>query len=102
MISRDENPDFLNSFLDYTITILNKSPNSVKEYNYDIANFLKYMKKPIFLLLFIKWILYSTLFMIPCFFIFVNIFLTFLVNFFIFIVSKKTAIFLWLFFKIFV
>lgn len=44
MISRDENPDFLNSFLDYTITILNKSPNSVKEYNYDIANFLKYMK----------------------------------------------------------
>ena len=45
MISRDENPDFLNSFLDYTITILNKSPNSVKEYNYDIANFLKYMKK---------------------------------------------------------
>ena len=45
MISRDENPDFLNSFLDYTITILNKSPNTVKEYNYDIVNFLKYMKK---------------------------------------------------------
>ena len=45
MISRNENPDFLNSFLDYTITILNKSPNTVKEYNYDIANFLKYIKK---------------------------------------------------------
>lgn len=45
MIERDENPDFVNSFLDYAITILNKSPNSVKEYNYDIANFLKYMKK---------------------------------------------------------
>lgn len=44
MISRDANPDFLNSFLDYNITILNKSPNSVKEYNYDIANFLKFIK----------------------------------------------------------
>lgn len=44
MINRDENPDFLNSFLDYTITILNKSPNTVKEYNYDLANFLKYIK----------------------------------------------------------
>ena len=45
MISRDMNPEYLNSFLDYSITILNKSPNSVKEYNYDIANFLKYIKK---------------------------------------------------------
>ena len=44
MISRDANPDFLNSFLDYNITILNKSPNTVKEYNYDIANFLKFIK----------------------------------------------------------
>lgn len=44
MISREQNPDYLNSFLDYSITILNKSPNSVKEYNYDLANFLKYMK----------------------------------------------------------
>jgi hypothetical protein len=32
MINRDANPGFLNSFLDYSITILNKSPNSVKEY----------------------------------------------------------------------
>ena len=44
MISREDNPEFVNSFLDYSITILNKSPNSVKEYNYDLAMFLKYMK----------------------------------------------------------
>lgn len=44
MIDRDMNPDFLNSFLDYNITILNKSPNSIKEYNYDLMNFLKYIK----------------------------------------------------------
>lgn len=43
MIDRDKNPEFLNSFLDYSITILNKSPNSVKEYNYDLNMFLKYM-----------------------------------------------------------
>lgn len=44
MINRDLNPEFLNSFLDYSITILNKSPNSIKEYNYDLANFLKFIK----------------------------------------------------------
>lgn len=44
MINREQNPEFLNSFLDYTITILNKSPNTVREYNYDISNFLKYIK----------------------------------------------------------
>lgn len=44
MISRENNPNFINSFLDYSITILNKSPNSVKEYNYDLAMFFKYMK----------------------------------------------------------
>ena len=43
MILRENNPDYLNSFLDYSITILNKSPNSVKEYNYDLTNFLKFM-----------------------------------------------------------
>ena len=43
MIQRENNPEFLNSFLDYSITILNKSPNSVKEYNYDLSNFLKFM-----------------------------------------------------------
>ena len=45
MIQREDNPEFINSFLDYSITILNKSPNSVKEYNYDLAMFFKYMKK---------------------------------------------------------
>ena len=43
MIARESNPDFLNSFLDYSITILNKSPNSIKEYNYDLSMFLKYI-----------------------------------------------------------
>ena len=44
MIDRNSNPDYLNSFLDYSVTILNKSPNSIKEYNYDLANFLKFIK----------------------------------------------------------
>lgn len=44
MIKRQDNPDFLNSFLDYSTTILNKSPNSIKEYNYDLAMFLKFIK----------------------------------------------------------
>ena len=44
MIDRDNNPIFLNDFLDYSLTILNKSPNSIKEYNYDIAHFLKFIK----------------------------------------------------------
>lgn len=43
MIDRRENPPFLNSFLDYLTAILNKSPNTVKEYNYDLAHFLKYL-----------------------------------------------------------
>ena len=43
MFDRDKNPEFINSFLDYSITILNKSPNSVKEYNYDLNMFFKYM-----------------------------------------------------------
>ena len=45
MINRNDNPDYLNAFLDYTLIILNKSPNSVKEYNYDIANFLRFIKQ---------------------------------------------------------
>ena len=44
MIKREENPDCLNAFLDYSTTILNKSPNSIKEYNYDLAMFLKFIK----------------------------------------------------------
>ena len=44
MINRNDNPDFLNAFLDYSTIILNKSPNSIKEYNYDLAMFLKFIK----------------------------------------------------------
>lgn len=44
MINQEDNPFFLNDFLAYSLTILNKSENSVKEYNYDIAHFLKYIK----------------------------------------------------------
>lgn len=44
MIPPEDNPDFLNDFLDYSATILNKSSNSIKEYNYDIAHFLKFIK----------------------------------------------------------
>ncbi len=44
MIAKEDNPEFLNDFLDYSATILNKSPNTIKEYNYDIAHFLKFMQ----------------------------------------------------------
>lgn len=44
MINHEENPSFLNDFLDYSSTILNKSPNTMKEYNYDINHFLKFIK----------------------------------------------------------
>ena len=44
MINREENPDYINSFLDYSATILNKSPNSIKECNYDFQMFLRFIK----------------------------------------------------------
>lgn len=44
MIARENNPEFLNDFLDYSSTILNKSANTVKEYNYDLAHFLKFIR----------------------------------------------------------
>ena len=44
MIEREKNPYFLNDFLDYSSTILNKSINTIKEYNYDIVHFLKFIK----------------------------------------------------------
>lgn len=44
MIERENNPEFVNDFLDYSSTILNKSENTIKEYNYDIAHFLKFIK----------------------------------------------------------
>lgn len=43
MINQSENPDFINDFLQYSAVILNKSANSVKEYNYDLSNFFKFM-----------------------------------------------------------
>lgn len=39
------NPDILNDFLTYNTVIANRSPNTVKEYSYDLTNFLKFMKK---------------------------------------------------------
>ena len=44
MIKKQENPSYVNSFLDYSATILNKSPNSIKEYNYDLMMFLRFIK----------------------------------------------------------
>ena len=44
MINIDGNPEFINDFLDYSATILNKSTNSIKEYNYDLNMFFKYIK----------------------------------------------------------
>ena len=44
MINTEQNPSFLNEFLDHATVILNKSPNSVKEYNYDLVRFLKYVQ----------------------------------------------------------
>ena len=44
MITSEQNPEFLNDFLAYISTILNKSNSTVKEYNYDIAHFLKFIK----------------------------------------------------------
>ncbi|MBR3002668.1 MAG: tyrosine recombinase XerC [Clostridia bacterium] len=43
-MDRNDNPEYLNSFLDYSATILNKSPNSIKEYNYDLMSFLRFIK----------------------------------------------------------
>jgi len=44
MIDRDYNPYFLNDFLDYLDGVLNKSSNTIKEYNYDLVNFFKYLR----------------------------------------------------------
>ena len=44
MIDRDYNPDLLNSFLDYLDSALDKSQNTIKEYNYDLVTFFKYLK----------------------------------------------------------
>lgn len=44
LILEEENPKYLNDFLDYMLTIQNKSKNTVKEYNYDLATFLRFIK----------------------------------------------------------
>lgn len=44
MIHIDDNPDYLNSFLEYSLTYKKKSPNSVDQYNSDLIMFLRYMK----------------------------------------------------------
>ena len=44
MVQEKDNPPYLNDFLDYMITIQNKSPNTIKEYNYDLATFLRFLK----------------------------------------------------------
>ena len=44
MIDKEKNPNYINSFLDYSATILNKSPNSIKEYNYYLNMFFKFIK----------------------------------------------------------
>lgn len=44
MINSDENPSFLNSFLQYSLTYQKKSPASVDQYNCDLNMFLRYMK----------------------------------------------------------
>ncbi len=44
MINQDDSPVFLNDFLEYNATILNKSPNSIKEYNYDLVTFLRFIQ----------------------------------------------------------
>lgn len=43
MIDTSNNPDFLTAFLQYITTILNKSEGTVKEYNYDLNHFLKFI-----------------------------------------------------------
>lgn len=44
MINTENNPEYLNSFLQYSLTYKNKSPESVNQYNCDLTMFLRYMK----------------------------------------------------------
>lgn len=44
MIDTEKNPEYLNSFLQYSLTYKNKSPDSVNQYNCDLTMFLRYMK----------------------------------------------------------
>ena len=44
MINIEENPDYVNSFLQYSLAYKHKSSNSVDQYNSDLRMFLRYMK----------------------------------------------------------
>lgn len=44
MIHTEENPEYLNRFLEYSLAYKRKSPNSVDQYNSDLNMFLKYMR----------------------------------------------------------
>lgn len=44
MIKTEENPSFVNSFLEYSLAYKNKSHNSVEQYNSDLNMFFRYMK----------------------------------------------------------
>lgn len=44
MINTENNPEYLNSFLQYQLAYKNKSPESVNQYNCDLTMFLRYMK----------------------------------------------------------
>ena len=44
MINIEDNPEFVNSFLEYSLTYKNKSKDSVEQYNSDLRMFLRYMK----------------------------------------------------------
>ena len=44
MINIENNPEYLNSFLQYQLAYKKKSPESVNQYNSDLIMFLRYMK----------------------------------------------------------
>lgn len=44
MINIENNPEYLNSFLQYSLTYKKKSPESVNQYNCDLTMFLRHMK----------------------------------------------------------
>ena len=44
MINTENNPEYLNSFLQYQLAYKRKSPESVNQYNCDLTMFLRYMK----------------------------------------------------------
>lgn len=44
MINKEYNPYLLNCFLEYLDSALDKSENTIKEYNYDLVTFFKYLK----------------------------------------------------------